>query len=123
MMDPLGLALENFDHAGRWRTVEESFDSRSASFVPIDASGALPDGTEFDGADGLRRVLLDRSDRFVATMLEKLLVYALGRGLESYDMPAVRGIAREASKDGYRFSALIAGVARSIPFQMRRSES
>ena len=123
MMDPLGLALENFDHAGRWRALEESFDSRSASFIRIDATGALPDGTEFDGADGLRNVLLDRSDRFVATMLEKLLVYALGRGLESYDMPAVRTIARDAAKDEHRFSALIIGVVRSIPFQMRRSES
>jgi len=125
MMDPLGLALENFDQAGRWRIVEESFDSRAASFVPIDASGVLPDGTAFDGADGLRRVLLNRSDRFVATMTEKLLTYALGRGLEHYDMPAVRAIAREAvgQDGGHRFSSLVLGVVTSAPFQMRRSES
>ena len=123
MMDPLGLALEHFDQAGRWRTVEESFDSRSASFAPIDASGAMPDGTQFVGADGLRKVLLDRSDRFVATMIEKLLTYALGRGLEPYDMPAVRAVAREAASDGHRLSSIIVGVVRSIPFQMRRSES
>ena len=123
MMDPLGLALENFDQAGRWRTVEESFDSRSASFVPIDTAGVLPDGTTFEGAAGLRSVLVNRSDRFVATMTEKLLTYALGRGLESYDMPAVRTITREAARDDHRFSALVLGVVRSLPFQMRRSES
>ena len=123
MMDPLGLALEHFDHAGRWRAVEESFDSRSASFVPIDASGVLPDGTTFDGATGLRSVLVSRSDRFVATMTEKLLTYALGRGLEFYDMPAVRAITREAARDDHRFSSLVLGVVHSMPFQMRRSES
>ena len=123
MMDPLGLALENFDQAGRWRVVEESFDSRSASFVPIDTSGVLPDGTTFEGAIGLRSVLVGRSDRFVATMTEKLLTYALGRGLEFYDMPAVRAIAREAARDDHRFSSLVLGVVNSMPFQMRRSES
>ena len=123
MMDPLGLALENFDQAGRWRVVEESFDSRSASFVPIDTSGVLPDGTTFEGAIGLRSVLVGRSDRFVATMTEKLFTYALGRGLEFYDMPAVRAIAREAARDDHRFSSLVLGVVNSMPFQMRRSES
>ena len=122
-MDPLGLALENFDQAGRWRIVEESFDSRSASFVPIDTAGTLPDGTTFEGAAELRSVLVNRSDRFVATMTEKLLTYALGRGLESYDMPAIRTITREAARDDHRFSALVLGVVRSLPFQMRRSES
>ena len=123
MMDPLGFALENFDQAGRWRTVEESFDSRSASFASIDASGTLPDGTVFEGAAGLRDVLVSRSDRFVATMTEKLLTYALGRGLEFYDMPTVRAIAREARRDDHRFSSLVLGVVKSRPFQMRRSES
>ena len=123
MMDPLGLALENFDQGGRWRIVEESFDSRSASFVPIDASGVLPDGTTFDGATGLRTALVTRSDRFVATMTEKLLTYALGRGLEFYDMPAIRAITRDAASNDHRFSSLVLGVVNSMPFQMRRSES
>ncbi len=122
MMDPLGLALENFDQAGRWRIIEESFDSRSASFVPIDASGVLPDGTTFAGAVGLRSVLVSRSDRFVATMTEKLLTYALGRGLEFYDMPAVRAITDQAARNDHHFSSLVLGVVNSMPFQMRRSE-
>ena len=123
MMDPLGLALENFDQAGRWRIIEEAFDSRSASFAPIDASGVLPDGTTFAGALELRSVLVSRSDRFVATMTEKLLTYALGRGLEFYDMPAVRTITGQAARNDYHFSSLVLGVVNSMPFQMRRSES
>ena len=123
MMDPLGLALENFDQAGRWRIVEESFDSRSASFAPIDPSGVLPDGTTFAGALELRSVLVSRSDRFVATMTEKLLTYALGRGLEFYDMPAVRTITSQAARNDHHFSSLVLGVVNSMPFQMRRSES
>ena len=91
--------------------------------MPIDTSGVLPDGTTFEGAAGLRRVLVDRADRFVATMTEKLLTYALGRGLEFYDMPAVRAIARAAARDDHRFSSLVLGVVNSMPFQMRRSES
>ncbi len=91
--------------------------------MPIDTSGVLPDGTTFEGAIGLRSVLVGRSDRFVATMTEKLLTYALGRGLEFYDMPAVRAIAREAARDDHRFSSLVLGVVNSMPFQMRRSES
>ena len=86
MMDPLGLALENFDAVGKWRGLDESG-------VSIDASGSMPDGTTFDGADGLRQALLG-SDRFVMTLTEKLMTYALGRGLEYYDAPAIRGIAR-----------------------------
>ena len=123
MMDPLGLALENFDQAGRWRIIEEAFDSRSASFAPIDASGVLPDGTTFAGALELRSALVGRSDRFVATMTEKLLTYALGRGLEFYDMPAVRTITGQAARNDYHFSSLVLGVVNSMPFQMRRSES
>ena len=91
--------------------------------MPIDASGVLPDGTTFEGVTGFRSVLVSRADRFVATMTEKLLTYALGRGLEFYDMPAVRAIAREAARDDHRFSSLILGVVNSMPFQMRRSES
>jgi mono/diheme cytochrome c family protein len=111
MMDPLGLALENFDAVGRWRTLGESA-------APIDASGSLPDGTRFQGPAGLREALL-QSDRFVPTVTEKLLTYALGRGLEYYDAPAVRAIVRNAARDEYRFSSLILGVVQSAPFRMR----
>ena len=95
--------------------------ARSAkSSAPIDASGALPDGTRFEGPAGLREALLS-SDRFVATLTEKMLTYALGRGLEYYDAPAVRAILRDAARDDYRFSSLIAGVVQSTPFRMRRA--
>jgi hypothetical protein len=115
-MDPLGLSLENFDMVGRWREVDEAL-------VPIDASGALPDGTKFDGPAGLRAVLLNDPDRFVRTVTEKMLTYALGRGLEHYDMPAVRKIARDAAKTQYRASSLIVGIVNSRPFLMRRRQS
>jgi hypothetical protein len=113
MMDPLGLSLENFDAVGKWRTLGES----SAS---IDASGVFPDGSKFQGAAGLKQMLL-QSDRFVPTVTEKLLTYALGRGLEYYDAPAVRAIVRDASREDYRFSSLIAGIVQSKPFIMRRA--
>ena len=118
-MDPLGLGLENFDSTGRWREVEATGDARAASFAPIDSSGAFPDGTEFNTVPELKQALMARSDRFVATMTEKLLTYALGRGLEYYDAPAVRAIAREAARSDYRLSALVLGVTKSVPFQMR----
>ena len=113
-MDPLGFALENFDAIGRWRTVDDG-ETR------IDPSGTLPDGTKFQGPDGLRRVLLARGDQFVETLTEKLLTYALGRGLESYDGPVVRSITRNAAASEYRWSAIISGIAASMPFQMRLS--
>jgi hypothetical protein len=112
MMDPLGLSLENFDAVGRWRTLGESSTS-------IDASGVFPDGSKFQGAAGLKQMLL-RSERFVPTVTEKLLTYALGRGLEHYDAPAVRTIVRNAARDDYRFSSLITGIVQSAPFTMRR---
>jgi mono/diheme cytochrome c family protein len=115
-MDPLGLSLENFDMVGRWRDVDEAL-------VPIDASGTLPDGTKFDGPAGLRAVLMSDPDRFVRTVTEKLLTYALGRGLEHYDMPAVRKIVRDAAKNNYRASSLVIGVVNSRPFLMRRRQS
>ncbi len=114
MMDPLGLALENFDAVGKWRALDESGG-------PIDASGAMPDGTKFDGPDGLRQALLG-SDRFVMTLTEKLMTYALGRGVAYYDEPAVRDIVRNASRDDYRVVTLIRGVVQSVPFQMRRTK-
>jgi len=113
MMDPLGLSLENFDAVGKWRVLGESS-------APIDATGRLPDGTAFAGPAGLRDALL-RSDRFVATLTEKMLTYALGRGLEYYDAPAVRNILRQAAPGDYRMSALVAGVVTSAPFRMRRA--
>ncbi|MEP7309077.1 MAG: DUF1592 domain-containing protein [Acidobacteriota bacterium] len=117
MMDPIGLALENFDGVGHWRT-------RGESSVPIDASAMLPDGTKFDGPDGLKRALLARSDRFLSTVVDRLLTYAVGRKLEYYDMPAIRAILRQAAPNDYRFtSALVLGVVSSAPFQMRRTAS
>jgi hypothetical protein len=116
MMDPLGLSLENFDMTGRWRDVDETL-------TPVDASGVLPDGTAFDGPRGLRAILLSHPDRFVRTLTEKMLIYALGRGLEYYDMPTVRAIAREAAKQNYRASSLVVGIVKSRPFQMRRRQS
>ena len=113
VIDPPGFALENFDAVGRWRDLDDSFR-------PIDASGALSDGTEFDGVVSFRNALLKQPDRFVMTLTEKLLTYALGRGLEPYDMPTVRRIVRDAAPD-YKLSALIVGITESVPFQQRRS--
>jgi hypothetical protein len=110
-MDPLGFALENFDAVGAWRTRE--------SGVPLDASGVLADGTKVDGVVALRHALEARSDVFVRTVTEKLMIYALGRGLQHFDMPVVRGIVRDAEPQNYRFSALIMGIVTSAPFQMR----
>jgi mono/diheme cytochrome c family protein len=114
MMDPLGLALENFDGVGHWRT-------RSESNGELDVSGTLPDGTTFDGPVGLRNALLKYSDAFVTTFTEKLLTYALGRGLEYYDAPTVRRITHEAAKQNYKVSVLVQNIVRSPAFQMRRS--
>jgi hypothetical protein len=116
LMDPLGLSLENFDAIGQWRTADESQ-------LPIDASATLLDGTRFDGPAGLRRMLLDRSNQFVTNVTEKLLTYALGRGVEYYDNPAVRKIVREAAESGYTFGSIVAGIAKSVPFQMRSAEA
>jgi len=113
-MDPLGFALENYDGVGKWRAKDAG--------KPIDVSAKLPDGTVFEGPAGLKKILLTRSrDQFVATATEKLLMYALGRGIEYYDLPAVRSIAREAAKDNNRMSALITAIVQSTPFQMRRT--
>ena len=116
LMDPPGFALEQFDAVGRFRT-------RSAANTQIDASGELPDGTRFDGAAGLRAALVRTPERFVGTLTEKLMTYALGRGLEHYDAPAIRAITRDAAANDYRFSSLIVGIVKSMPFRMRRAES
>ena len=111
LMDPLGLALENFDAIGAWRT-------RDAGGV-IDATTQLFDGTQVDGVTTLRRALLQRPDVFATTLTEKLMIYALGRGLQPSDMPIVRGIVAGAARRGYRLSAIIEGIAGSVPFRMR----
>jgi hypothetical protein len=112
MIDPLGFALENFDAIGGWRANTEAG-------TPVDASGTLADGTKVDGPQALRRALLSHREDFAATVTEKLLTYALGRGVEYYDAPAVRKIVRDASTDEYRWSSLILGIVRSVPFEMR----
>jgi hypothetical protein len=113
VMDPLGFSLENFNSIAQWRTLGDAGE-------PIDAAGALPDGTAFEGVDGLRAALLS-SDLFLLTLSEKLMTYALGRGVEAHDMPEIRRIVREAALDDYRLSALIMGVVDSVPFRMRRT--
>lgn len=114
LMDPVGFSLENYDAVGRWRTVEEG--------KPTDASGGLPDGSQFTGVTGLEHALRRRPELFVATLAEKLLTFALGRGVEPFDAPAIRKVVREARAKDYRFSSLIVGIASSTPFQMRKSE-
>jgi hypothetical protein len=110
-MDPLGFALENFDATGKWRSTSEAGRS-------IDASGMLADGTTFNGPVEFRAALLAHRGEFIATLTEKLLTYALGRGLEYYDMAAVRSIVRQAAADDYRWSALVLGIVKGTPFQM-----
>jgi hypothetical protein len=111
-MDPIGFALENFDAVGAWRTEEAG--------VKIDASGELGDGTKVDGVVTLRRALMSRPEVFAGTMTEKLLTYALGRGVDYRDMPSVRAILLESARKDYRFSTLVLGIVHSTPFQMRR---
>jgi hypothetical protein len=113
LIDPTGFALENFDAVGRWRTTEEG--------QPVDASGGLPDGSKFAGVAGLEEALLTRPELFVGTMTEKLLTFALGRGVEYYDGPAVREVVRRAKAADNRFSAVIEAIVMSTPFQMRAS--
>jgi hypothetical protein len=109
-MDPIGFSLENFDGIGLWRSHDEG--------TPIDASAQVYDGTKISGPAGLRNWLTSYHDQFVEVVVEKLLTYALGRGVEYQDMPLVRAIARDAGRDRNRFSALVLGVVRSTPFQM-----
>jgi hypothetical protein len=115
VLDPLGFALDNFDAVGAWRTLGEDGS-------PIDATGVLADGARVNGPVDLRNALLSRPNVFVGTMTEKLMTYALGRGVEYYDMPAIRAIVHEAAHNDYRFSSLIMGVVKSTPFQMRRAQ-
>ena len=115
-LDPMGFALENFDAIGAYRTTDAG--------APIDASGALPGGREFQGLDGLKALLVgERREQFVHAFTEKLVGYALGRTVEYYDLPTVRQIVRESASDDYRWSSIILGIVKSTPFQMRRTES
>jgi hypothetical protein len=112
VMDPLGFSLENFDGIGEWRTKEPG--------GAVDPSGQLADGTKIDGPVALRNAIMRHPEQFVRTLTEKMLTYGLGRGLEYYDMPTVRGIARDASRNDYKFSSIVLGIVKSTPFQMRR---
>jgi hypothetical protein len=111
LMDPIGLSLENFDAVGRWRTTD--------SGVPIDARDTLYNGVQVDGPVSLRNAITAHPEQFVRTMSEMLLTYALGRGIEHYDMPVVRSIVKNAAAQNYKFSTLVLGVVKSTPFQMR----
>lgn len=112
LMDPIGFSLENFDAVGTWRTADAG--------SPIDASGQLADGSKVNGVMSLRKAFLTRPEVFAGAVTEKLMIYALGRGLEPYDMPAVRTILRDTAPENYRLSSLVVGVVRSLPFQMRK---
>jgi hypothetical protein len=112
MMDPIGFALENFDGVGTWRTKQLGQN--------LDASGQLTDGTKINGVVDLREALVRYSPQFVRTVTEKLLTYALGRGVEYEDMPVVRSVVRDAAQNDYRFSSLLMGIVKSDPFQMNR---
>jgi len=112
IFEPMGIALENFDAVGAWRTLDEG--------VPIDATGVLPDGTKVDGVVTLRTALLKYSEQFVHVVSEKLMTYALGRGIEYQDMPMVRSISRDAAANKYRFSSLVMGIVKSDLFQMNQ---
>jgi hypothetical protein len=112
-MDPLGFGLENFDAVGAWRTMDGNF--------PVDASGTLPDGRKFSGPEELRTILKADREAFAEALTGKLLTYALGRGLERYDMRTVRLIASRLPRHDYRFSGLVLEIANSLPFQSTRS--
>ena len=114
LMDPVGFSLDNFDALGQWREYQDGH--------PIDAHGTMPDGTEIDGVDDLERAVLQRPEMFVAAMSEKLLTYALGRGVEHDDAPAIRQMVREASANDYRFHSLIKSIVTSNPFLMRTAK-
>jgi hypothetical protein len=117
IMDPIGLGLENFDAVGAWR--DRDGTSLSSAGTPIDASGQLMDGTKVDGVVTLREALIRDPEIFVGAFTEKLLTYAIGRGVAHYDMPVVRAIVRDARRTKYTFSSILFGIVESGPFQMR----
>ncbi|MDD9867614.1 MAG: DUF1592 domain-containing protein [Verrucomicrobiales bacterium] len=112
-MDPVGFALENFDAIGRWRDFERG--------ARIDASGGLPDGATFEGVAELEQGLLNRPELFIRTLTEKLMTFALGRGVEAFDAPAIRQIVGEARADDFRLSSIVLGITKSVPFRMKPS--
>ena len=112
--DPLGFGLENYDAIGAWRTEERGH--------PVDSSGVLPTGESFEGSAEMRQILVNNPDRFVRAFTEKVLTYALGRGVEDFDRPVVAAIEERVAEDGYRFQRLIREIVLSVPFQMRRGE-
>jgi len=115
-MDPLGFALENFDAVGHYREFDENFQ-------PIDNTGVYADGSRIDGLAGLRLVLMNHSQQFLTNVTGTLMTYALGRGVDYYDAPAVRTIVHSAAPENYRLTSLIVGIVQSAPFQMRRVDS
>jgi uncharacterized protein DUF1585 len=110
-MDPIGFALENFNAVGEWRDTSEG--------VKVDSSGVFPDGTKFNGPVELRKIITRDPERFAHTVTDKMMIYALGRGTEYYDGPAIRRITRDAAKTDYRWSSIILGIVKSDAFQMR----
>jgi hypothetical protein len=113
-MDPIGFAMENFDGVGHWRTNEDG--------ARIDPSGTLFNGASMDGVVGLRQALVKQPEIFVGVMTEKMLTYAVGRGIEYYDMPAVRKVVQDARNKDYRFSSIVQGIVKSAPFQMKEAK-
>jgi predicted AAA+ superfamily ATPase len=113
-MDPLGFGLENFDAIGRWRDKDGAF--------PVDPSGTLPDGKTFNGPDQLKDILVANRDAFTQGMAEKMMIYALGRGLDSSDRPAVRAVAQQVAQNRYRISSMVLGIVNSVPFQQRKGD-
>ena len=112
-MDPIGFGLENYDASGAWRDHDGKF--------PIDSSGNLPGGVSFTGSQGLKQILKSQSDLFARNITEKMLTYALGRGIENYDRPVVDEITQRLAANGYKFSTLVMGIVNSKPFQMRQA--
>jgi hypothetical protein len=109
----MGFALDNYDAIGRWQTRDRY------ARMDVDASGELPGGIKLNGPDDLRQALVARPEQLARTVTEKLMLYALGRGVEYHDMPVVRGIVRDAARDNYRFASIVLGIVRSEPFQMK----
>jgi hypothetical protein len=129
LIDPIGLALENFDVTGEWRTLDRTASIGDSGVrirsvgVPIDTNTTLYDGTKITGPASLRQAMVNHSDAFIANLAEKLTAYALGRRVEYYDMPAIRTITREAAKNDNKFSSFVLGIVKSAAFQMSTAES